>query len=322
MGNLLPPFWRKRHAQFSNDDTTPRLRLEDGGTIKGTLWKVAGQIEEHADLSGIACGKDGYGLIVTDEGSHVHPFLLERENRTLSLHDPGVELLRRGEEADLEGLCCDGEVFYAVGSHAIGRKIPDHQPSRHHLYRLWLKNGELRHEISHALEPLIEADGLLGRHYLKRLNRDERGVDIEGIAHTSSERLLIGLRSPVLDGQAHLLSIDVEALFGRKGSRQDTAERYGLPLGDGAGIRDLAWLPEGVLILAGPSTDDDDPPFTLWRWSGRRKLERLGVFEHGADAKAEGLLVLGSAGGKLELLVVFDGVSHGGMHQFDLPWRN
>lgn len=299
----------------------PRLWLEDGTAIEGVPWQIAGEIEDHADLSGIACREDGFGLIATDEGSLVYPFRLEPAGRMLILSEHGTELLRPGEEADLEGLCYDGEFFYAVGSHAMGRKVPDHQPSRHHLYRLWLEDGKLRHEISHALEPLIEADALLSRHYLKRLNREERGVDIEGIAHTSDDRLLIGLRSPVLDGQAHVLSISVEALFGHKGSRQDAAERYGLPLGDGVGIRDLARLPKGVLILAGPSTDDDYPPFTLWRWSGRRKLERLGALEHGADAKAEGLLVLRAAGEKLELLVVFDGVSHGGMHQFDLPWR-
>ena len=51
-------------------------------------------------------------------------------------------------------------------------------------------------------------------------------------------------------------------------------------------------------------------------------MERLGVFEHGAEAKAEGILVLRTAEKKLKLLVVFDGVKLGGMHQFDLPWRD
>ena len=206
----------------AKDNSVPRLRLEDGGKIKGEPWEISGKIEEHADLSGIACRKDGHGLIVTDEGSHVHPFQLEPEERKLCLDETDVELLRRGEEADLEGLCTDGEVFYAVGSHAIGRKIPDHQPSRHHVYRLWFEEGELRHETSHALEPLLEADGLLSRHRLKRLNRDERGVDIEGIAHTSDNRLLIGLRSPSLDGQAYLLSVGVRGTI--RAQRQPTAD--------------------------------------------------------------------------------------------------
>ena len=304
------------------NDFVPRLRLEDGGTIKGKPWEISGEIKEHADLSGIACRKDGRGLIVTDEGSHVHPFRLQFEKRKLSLNDTDVELLRRGEEADLEGLCTDGEVFYGVGSHAIGRNVPDHQPSRHHIFRLWFKQGELRHETSHALEPLLMADGILSRHYLKRLNRDERGVDVEGIAHTSDNRLLFGLRSPSLDGQAYLLSAGVGALFGHKGNRQQTAERFGLPLGNGVGIRDLATLRKAVLMLAGPSTADDEAEFTLWRWSGRRKLVLLGTFEHGAKAKAEGILVLSVGEKKLKLLVVFDGVKLGGMHQFDLPWRD
>ena len=303
------------------DPVEPTLRLEDGRTVTGTPWRIEGEVEEHADLSGIACLPDGYGLLVTDEGSLVQPFRLDRAARCLQMEHPGLMLLRAGEEADLEGMCCDGERFYAVGSHALGRNTPDHQPSRHHLYRLWLEDGQLRHEISHGLEPLLANDGLLAGHYRRRLNAAERGVDIEGIACVPGDRLLIGLRSPSLDGQAFLLAVAVETLFGRKGNRQQTAERYALPLGPGAGIRDLAALPDGVLILAGPSTDDDPAPFTLWRWGGRRKLVRLGTFAHGRDAKAEGLLVLEAGDDTLELLVLFDGVERGHPHQFELPRR-
>ena len=45
----------------------------------------------------------------------------------------------RARRPTCEGLCCDGGWFYATGSHALGRKIPDHQPSRHHVYRLRLE---------------------------------------------------------------------------------------------------------------------------------------------------------------------------------------
>ena len=303
------------------DLTAPALVLADQTTVAGRPWDIEGEVEEHADLSGIACLDDGFGLLVTDEGSLVQAFTLDREAHLLRMGADSVELLRAGEEADLEGLCCDGADFYAIGSHASGRKQPDHQPSRHHVYRIRRKDGKLRHEISHGLEPLLVQDGLLGRHYRRRLDATERGVDIEGIAAWPEGRLLIGLRSPSLDGQAYCLSIAVDTLFGTKGTRLQTAERYALPLGEGAGIRDLAALPDGVLILAGPSTDQDRADFTLWRWGGRRKVTKIGTFVHTAAAKAEGLLVLDVTGEGIEVLVLFDGIERGHPHQFTLPRR-
>ena len=296
----------------------PSLLLRDGGAVVGTPWRIIGELDEHEDISGIACDADGSGLLVTDEGSLVHRFELQRRKRRLKLSPLTTMLLREGEEADLEGLCCDGTWFYAAGSHALGRNVPDHQPSRHHLYRLRFAGDRLEHETSHALEPMLENDRLLAGHFYKRLDSVERGVDIEGLA-VRQDRLLIGLRGPALDGEAFVLSVPVEAVFGAKRSRLRTAERYALPLGEGAGVRDLATVQDGVLILGGPSTDDDRPPFGLWWWNGARKVVELGTFEVAAPAKAEGLLLLGESAAAFELLVVFDGVPCGAPHAFAVP---
>ena len=226
----------------------PSLLLRDGGAVVGTPWRIIGELDEHEDISGIACDADGSGLLVTDEGSLVHRFELQRRKRRLKLSPLTTMLLREGEEADLEGLCCDGTWFYAAGSHALGRNVPDHQPSRHHLYRLRFAGDRLEHETSHSLEPMLENDRLLAGHFYKRLDSVERGVDIEGLA-VRQDRLLIGLRGPALDGEAFVLSVPVEAVFGAKRSRLRTAERYALPLGEGAGVRDLATVQDGVLIL-------------------------------------------------------------------------
>ena len=92
-------------------------------------------------------------------------------------------MLRDGEEADYEGLCWDDGWFYATGSHARGRKKPDHQPSRHHVYRVRLEpDGNRRAEVSHALGALLGADPSWAAHYHKRLDTAERGIDVEGAA--------------------------------------------------------------------------------------------------------------------------------------------
>ena len=108
------------------DKYGPTLVLPNSTMVHGVGWRVKGDLGEHKDLSGIACLPDGRGLIVTDEGSAAQPLLVKRAERKLSVAGEAVSLLRPGEEADLEGLCCDGDWFYATGSHAIGRKDPDH----------------------------------------------------------------------------------------------------------------------------------------------------------------------------------------------------
>ena len=114
----------------------------------------------------LPAGPDGLGLVATDEGSLLQSFRLDRAERTLRVGEVGAPLLRDGEEADYEGLCWDDGWFYATGSHARGRKKPDHQPSRHHLYRVRLEPGGIAGaEISHALGALLGADPILAAHY-------------------------------------------------------------------------------------------------------------------------------------------------------------
>lgn len=297
----------------------PKLLRRNGRPIDGRPWRITGQLRDGWNISGIASGEQGRGVIVTDEGSRVQSFRLARDTCTLELEKPDVRLLRRGEEADLESVCWDGEWFYAVGSHALGRQTPDHQPSRHHVYRLRFgAEGKIEHEASHALGPLLENDGVLGGRYRKPLDALERGVDVEGIA-VRRGRLLFGLRSPSLAAHCFVLSIRVEVLFGSARSRLRSPERYALPLGDGVGIRDLVALADGVVLLSGPSTNDDRAPFALWWWDDEGDLALLATFTDTGEAKAEGLLVLDATRDELDLLVVFDSAERGGPYQFRVP---
>ena len=304
------------------DKSDIALVLADDRRLAGKPWEIDGPLKKGKDLSGIACGPDRHGLIVTDEGSLVQSFRLDPDDRRLHVKEKGSPLLRAGEEADLEGMCFEGGWFYATGSHALGRATPDHQPSRHHVYRLQLDHNNLaaKADISHALEPLIENDGLLARHYRKRLNADERGLDIEGIAARTG-RLLFGLRSPSLDGTAFVLSVAIDCLFGARSNRQQGLERYALELGEGAGIRDLAAVPGGVLVLSGPSTDQDRARFDLWLWGDDHSLEHLARFAGLGKIKPEGLLVLGVDHRKLNVLILFDGAERGSPRQFVLELR-
>jgi hypothetical protein len=86
-----------------------------------------------------------------------------------------------------------------------------------------------------------------------------------------------------------------------------------LPLGQGTGIRGLASLPDGrLLVLSGPAQDQSDVPQGLSLvapndqpvWEAQPLLPRIEAAN--ADAKAEGLAVLAAADGTLRVLVLFE----------------
>jgi Protein of unknown function (DUF3616) len=66
-------------------------------------------------------------------------------------------------------------------------------------------------------------------------------------------RLFAGFRAPTLEnGRAAVLSVSLDYLFGE--GRPDQ-KLFRVPLGNAKGVRDLAPLDDGILILAGPSAD-------------------------------------------------------------------
>ncbi len=262
---------------MSDSDSALKLLLADGTPAEVAPWQVEGEFKKGKDLSGIACDPDGFGLVATDEGSLLQSFRLDRRARTLRVGAARAALLREGEEADFEGLCWDSGWFYAVGSHARGRKNSDHQPSRHHVYRArFTADGIGETETSHALGQFLGADALLAAHYHRALDQVERGIDVEGIT-VRDGTVQLGLRSPCLEEKAFLLEVAVADLFAHDPDREPEPRRHTLALGPVVGIRDLALVPNGVLVLSGPSVEGDTAPFALWHW-GSAGLKQMAQF--------------------------------------------
>ena len=291
-----------------------------GGPIEGEPWEIDGELEEGQGSQRHRLRPDGHGLIVTDEGSLVQPFRLDRDGAQAPCHGEGdVPLLRAGEEADLEGLCFDGEL---VLRHGLARARPqDARPPAVAPSCLPIAaraDGDLpAMETSHALEPLLESDGLLA------------GTTASGSTATSGGS--ISRASPSADGRAAVRPAQpipgwpgVPAL-GRhrwpvRARSQPTAESssdmpWRLAMVPGSAI--LRPCPEGVLVLSGPSTDEDERAFDLWHWGDDRSLEHLAGLRTWCRGQGRG--AAGPDGGrqKLKVLVVFDGVKRGGPHQFD-----
>ena len=211
------------------------------------------------------------------------------------------------EEADLEGMAASDGWLWVVGSHGLKRKNVkegrDHTENAKRLSKVTLDGNRrllacLPIEPDASGEPCLVREAKDGRRAL-RLKGDaqanmltraliddphfgpymsipgkDNGLDIEGLA-VDGNRLLLGLRGPVLRGWSALLEIAVE--------RRDNQLRM-VPLDEsgalirkhflkleGLGIRDLHFSGDDLYILAGP-TMVLDGEIRVFKWPGARPL--------------------------------------------------
>jgi hypothetical protein len=169
-----------------------------------------------------------------------------------------------------------------------------------------------------------DRDSLPGKEFYFYLPSKENGFDIEGLV-VLGNKIIIGLRGPVLRGIAILLEIEVEVESSSPhelrlkniGNDGRQYKRHFLDL-KGLGVRELCLEKNGksLLILAGPTMDLDgthslfrlDRPFEIEDNSlssqKNGQLEYLGDIPHGEKKdRAEGLTL--DEGGK-SILVVYD----------------
>ena len=225
------------------------------------------------------------------------------------------------DEFDGEGVAWasgpSGGVLYVVGSHSCGRNQATRRRSTHLLARFQVDgDGRLSEpaELTWRLGQVLKDADPLSAHYGLPLDQNRQGIDIEGItALGNGDDLLFGLRAPSLNGNAFIVRAHAADLF-VPGARVAPPSRViQLPLGQWTGIRDLASLPDGrLLVLSGPAQDQTDVPHRLFLvapsdqpvWEAHPLLPRIETAN--AEAKAEGLAVLAAGDGTLRVLVLFE----------------
>ena len=135
------------------------------------------------------------------------------------------------------------------------------------------------------------------------------------------DTLYAGLRAPSLDGVAGIAVGSIEALFapGHDNIR-DARPMMSVPLGPDTGIRDLAALPDGrLLILGGPSQNQKNPyRIFLFEPSKPDKTDQLLALED-PPGKAEALLYLGQENNSWRLVLMFDGPENGAPREYRVP---
>lgn len=218
---------------------------------------------------------DGRLLVVEDEKRHPFSLVGIGADGRVDSAPLGPGWFESGEAFwkldDLEGLALDraGRV-YAVTSHSRSGDGDDKR-ARNRLVRFRVEGDRaLDRQVSEALKPaLLAAHPALAEAAAVRDVKGDGGLNIEAMEfEADGPGLLVGLRSPLIDGCAVIARIaDAEALFGD--AEPPAVDLIALDLG-GHGLRGLAWLPAlgGYLAIAGP-VGRAPGQFRLWFWSGR-----------------------------------------------------
>lgn len=317
----------------------------------------------YEDLSAAMLTPDGHLWVGSDETTTLERLSFDGDrtfsnHQSIALGElinlPAAE----DQEIDIEGLAWTDHYLWFVGSHSPKRKKPKPDKSdkknakrlatlkseknRYLLARIPLVKGQLYQSCLHPDDPKQQ----LTAAYLKRIGRGnvltdalksdphlnpliisdipskDNGLDIEGIA-ICNDRILLGLRGPVLRGWAIILELEVEAtsptILELKKLKADNKfyKKHFVKL-DGLGIRDLCFDGQDLLILAGP-TMDLDGPVKLFRLPGGLHSEDntfsweptpiLDIPYGYGNHHAEGVTLFSSIAPQPSVLVVYDSPS-------------
>ncbi len=170
---------------------------------------------------------------------------------------------------DLEGITTDGNYFYAVGSQSRAKSR-----NQNGLVRFKFDPQTRRVESAEPvgdLKTLLIENVVELRDFTNRKAKDD-GLNIEGLAwDVEGRRLLLGLRSPIIDGKALAVAVklrDPQGAFSRDNLEVEN-QAIRLDLG-GLGIRSIEYDNRLKLfrIISGASESQDKTDFKLWNWAG------------------------------------------------------
>jgi hypothetical protein len=298
-------------------------------------WSLK-RVSESKDISGIACQDFGAFqrcVIAIDEGDQASIATLKG---TEIVQDALAALpLPKDTELDAEGVTFDPETkfFYLVGSHGAKRHCCEDNPSAFNLMRFRLSDAATASanpiagsvDVAKSLTPALKASAQIGPHAglclgTKPTDKEiekgckvtrKQGANVEGIA-IHKGNLYLGFRGPVHGRTAYLMRFDAKQMFEAEPAATTIPIELKSPETIAIGIRDLAAVATGLLILTGPE-DDEPGRAALFHFDpDSRAIKRLGALTGLADkAKPEALLVLEDSPQRYRVLVISDGIKNG-----------
>jgi len=179
-------------------------------------------------------------------------------------------------ELDLEGIAVEDGTVFLLGSHAWRRRAveddkpylrnranllggPEAQPARDYLIRLALTpEGTLSSMTRMSLRPFFDSTEPFKS--FASIASKENGIDAEGLT-VRSGWVYVGFRGPVLRGNFTPI---LKLRFDEPPMRENVSF---VNLG-GRGVRDLATVEDGIIILAGP-VGDGPGSYQFYLWDGQ-----------------------------------------------------
>jgi hypothetical protein len=208
--------------------------LTNAQDLQGTEWAVIPDFhgkDARKELSGAVCaGEDNekvWCLAVNDEKKTAQFFSIEDRTvqpteriRLLPDSEDDVEF----DEIDAEGAAYDAGFVYVTGSHGLSRSSAEFRPSQFFVFRFPVNEttGKPQFEPSsdHVPESIERSSNL--REAIQRTSPiapfaerslNVNGANIEGLAVVDGQ-MFFGFRGPSLDGEAFLLEISADDIFG------------------------------------------------------------------------------------------------------------
>ena len=270
------------------------------GTDTSAIRAIAGGTFE---ASGLAAVPGSRYVLFSDDGR-------PREVFAVAFGDDGSQrgvaypVRLNASVTDAEGMTSDGAYIYMVGSQS---KRSGHDG-----------DGLVRFRFDSATRTATDVESARGlKVWLARNVAELRGTErrigddvlnIEGLAwDPDGQRLLLGLRAPVVNGKALVVPVKLA-----DASRPLTAENLRadgptihLDLG-GAGIRGIEYDAGTTrfLLITGASLNDENRDFELRAWDGRSDSTTV-VGSYPRSLKPEGVAQL-MVGGRALQVIVFD----------------
>ena len=209
---------------------------------------------------------------------------------------------------DLEGITTDGSHFYVVGSQSKAKGGD--------------RTGLARFKFDSKAQRILDTQSIDGLKSFLAGNVDELrgmqdtsyergGINVEGIAwDPNRKRLLLGLRSPVFEGQALVVPLklrDSQGAFTFDNMEVEGRKAIRLPL-NGAGIRSIEYdeVRKTFRLITGAGPNSERMDFKLWEWSGNAEppaLRETDTFDR--SLKPEGITRV-TSGDRSFTFIVFD----------------
>jgi hypothetical protein len=258
------------------------------------------------EASGVVHVPDSDGVLFVDDGQARKIFWMGL-SRDGAQRGPAIEVPLGAEVVDLEGITTDGSYIYAVGSQSKTVGVEGDGLVR-------FTFDPVRKE-ARQVESVRALKAFLARHVrelagVERRTGDE-ALNIEGLAWDPTERrLLLGLRAPVVGGDALIVPLslrDPDGPFNADNLKVDDGGALRLPLG-GAGIRGIEFDPitERFMIITGAELNAETKDFRVLEWNSSQAAAPLReVRRYSRRLKPEGITRARLSGGE-PTIVVFD----------------